>query len=127
MPTILPFQTLWFPKGSFIEIPLYLRYRLVDSKFGLEIMGGVNAGVVVGNNAYIDNSYGLQNIGETKDISTVNLSGTVGVGINYALGKRISLAVEPRLNYYFSSINNNPEVDFRPYRIGVFTGVYYEF
>ncbi len=112
---------------DFIEIPLYLRYRLVDSKFGLEIMGGVNAGVVVGNNAYIDNSYGLQNIGETQDISTVNLSGTVGVGINYALGKRISLAVEPRLNYYFNSINNNPEVDFRPYRIGVFTGVYYEF
>ena len=112
---------------DFIEIPLYLRYKVVDAKFGIEVMGGVNAGVIVGNNAYIDNSYGLQNIGETRDISTINLSGTVGVGINYALGKHISMAVEPRLNYYFSSINSNPEVDFRPYRIGVFTGLYYEF
>lgn len=112
---------------DFIEIPLYLRYKVVDAKFGIEVMGGVNAGVIVGNNAYIDNSYGLQNIGKTRDISTINLSGAVGVGINYALGKHISMAVEPRLNYYFSSINSNPEVDFRPYRIGVFTGLYYEF
>ncbi|MCF6358140.1 MAG: outer membrane beta-barrel protein, partial [Draconibacterium sp.] len=112
---------------DFVEIPLYLRYRVLDSKFGIELVGGVNAGVVVGNNAYIDNSYGLQNIGETEDISTVNLSGTVGVGLNYALGKHISMAVEPRLNYYFNSINENPDVDFRPYRVGIFTGLYYEF
>ncbi len=112
---------------DFVEIPLYLRYRVLDSKFGIELVGGVNAGVVVGNNAYIDNSYGLQNIGKTEDISTINLSGTVGVGMNYALGKHISVAVEPRLNYYFTSINSNPEIDFRPYRIGIFTGLYYEF
>ena len=112
---------------DFIEIPLFLRYSILDSKFGVELMGGFNAGVVVGNNAYIDNSYGLQNIGKTEDISTVNLSGTVGVGLNYALGKHISVAVEPRLNYYFNSINKSPEVDFRPYRIGIYTGLYYEF
>lgn len=112
---------------DFVEIPLYLRYRVLNSKFGIELLGGVNAGIVVGNNAYIDNSYGLQNIGKTEDISTVNLSGTVGVGMNYAFGKHISIAVEPRLNYYFTSINNNPAVDYRPYRVGIFTGLYYEF
>lgn len=112
---------------DFVEIPLYLRYRVLDSKFGIELVGGLNAGIVVGNNAYIDNSYGLQNIGKTEDISNVNLSGTVGIGMNYALGKHISVAVEPRLNYYFTSINNNPNIDFRPYRIGIFTGLYYEF
>jgi opacity protein-like surface antigen len=90
-------------------------------------VGGINAGLVVGNNAYIDNEYGVQNIGRTQDISTVNVSGTVGVGLNYALGKNLSVAVEPRLNYYLNSINRNPEVDFRPYRVGVYTGLYYEF
>ncbi|NQU51071.1 MAG: PorT family protein [Bacteroidetes bacterium] len=112
---------------DFIEIPLYLRYSIIDSKIGLEIVGGLNAGIIVGNNAYIDNSYGLQKIGETQDISTVNLSGTVGVGVNYDLGKHISVAVEPRLNYYLNSINQSSEVDFRPYRIGFYTGLYYEF
>lgn len=112
---------------DFVEIPLYLRYLLIDRKMDVEIVGGVNAGLVVGNNAYIDNEYGLQNIGKTRDISTLNLSGTLGLGMNYALGKNLSVAVEPRVNYYLNSINRNPDVDFRPYRIGVYTGLYYEF
>ena len=112
---------------QFVEVPLYLRYSVLDKRFGIEIMGGLNAGMVVGNAAYINNEYGKQNIGSTEDISTMNLSGTVGVGMNYALGKQFSLALEPRLNYYLNSINSNPDVDFRPYRVGIFTGVYYEF
>lgn len=112
---------------DFIEIPLYLRYSVVDSKIGVEVMGGLNAGIVVGNNAYIDNEYGLQNIGKTQGVSSVNFSGTVGIGLNYALGKHVSLAVEPRLNYYLNSISQNSSVNFRPYRIGIYTGLYYEF
>lgn len=112
---------------QFVEIPLYLRYNVLDKRFGIELMGGFNAGMVVGNNAYIDNEYGKQNIGSTEDISAMNLSGTIGLGMNYGLGKHFSLALEPRLNYYLNSINSNPDVDFRPYRIGIFTGVYYEF
>jgi hypothetical protein len=112
---------------EFMEIPLYLRYRLVDSNLGIELITGLSAGVIVGNNAYIDNQYGLQNIGETEDISSVNLSGTLGMAVNYALGKHFSVAVEPRFNYYLNSINTNPSVDFRPYRIGFYTGVTYEF
>lgn len=110
-----------------VEIPLYLRYKLIDKKFGVDIMGGLNAGLVVGNNAYIENSYGKQNVGETEDISTLNVSGTIGFGVNYGLGKHLSLALEPRFNYYLNSINSNPEVDYKPYRIGLFTGVYYAF
>lgn len=112
---------------EFMEIPFFVRYRVIDSKIGVELITGLNAGIVVGNNAYIDNQYGLQNIGETQDISPVNLSGTVGVGVNYALGKNFSVAVEPRFNYYLNSINTNSSVNFRPYRIGFYTGVTYEF
>nr|WP_319510408.1 hypothetical protein [uncultured Draconibacterium sp.] len=112
---------------EFVEVPLYLRYSIVDKKVGLELLGGISAGFVIGNNAYLDNDYGLQNIGSTADISTLNFSGTLGVGVNYMLGKHISFALEPRLNYYLNSINSNPDVDYRPYRIGVYTGLYYEF
>ncbi len=112
---------------DFVEIPMYVRYLMIDSKMDVELVGGLSAGFVVGNNAFIKNEYGAQNIGKTRDISTLNFSGTVGVGIDYALGKHLSLAVEPRFNYYLHSINRNPEVDFRPYRVGVYTGLYYAF
>jgi hypothetical protein len=126
-------SNLVVPNGSFsqvfqfMEIPLFVRYRIVDSKFGVEMITGLNAGIVIGNNAYIENQYGIQNIGETQDISTLNLSGTVGVGLNYALGKHFAVAFEPRFNYYLNSINTNSSVDFRPYRLGFYTGVSYEF
>ncbi len=112
---------------DFVEIPLYLRYLILDAALDVELIGGVNAGVVVGNNAFINNEYGLQYIGKTQDISPVNFSGTIGFGLNYALGKHVSLAVEPRLNYFLTSLNTNPEVDYRPYRVGFYTGVYYAF
>ncbi len=112
---------------QFIEIPLYARYQVLDSKFGVELITGLNAGIVVGNDAFINNQYGLQNIGETRDITPVNFSGTVGVGLNYALGKHFAIALEPRFNYYLNSINSNPSVDFRPYRIGFYTGLTYDF
>ncbi len=110
-----------------VEIPFHLRFLLVDSDLDVELIGGINAGLIVGNNAYLDNQYGIQRIGRTRDISAMNISGTFGFGFNYALGKQFSLAMEPRLNYYLNSINKNPDVDFRPYRIGIYTGVYYSF
>jgi hypothetical protein len=108
---------------DFIEVPLYLRYSILDSKFGLEVLGGLNAGIVVGNKVYLED----ENVGKTKDISTLNISGAIGVGLSYNLNKHISLAVEPRFNYYLNSINQNPDISFRPYRIGIYTGLYYEF
>ncbi len=112
---------------DFVEIPLYVRYDVIDSKVGVQIIGGINAGIVAGNNVFMENRYGTQNVGKTQDISTLNISGTIGFGLNYDLSRRISMAVEPRLNYYLNSINQNPDVMFRPYRIGVYTGVYYQF
>jgi len=112
---------------DFIEIPLYLRYLIINSKLDIELVGGVSAGMLVGNDAFLNNEYGKQKIGKTRDISTFNVSGTLGVGVDYPLTEHVSLALEPRVNYYLNSINNNPDVEFRPYRIGVYTGVYYEF
>lgn len=112
---------------DFVEVPLYLRYLLLGSRVNVELIGGINAGFIIGNNAYLDNQFGKQHIGKTSDISTLNFSGTMGIGLTYNLGKRVSFAVEPRVNYYLSSISRNDEVDFRPYRLGVYTGLYYAF
>jgi len=126
-------SNMYVPDGSFsqvfefVEIPIYVRYRVFDKRFGVEVLTGISAGFVVGNNAYVDNQYGVQNVGSTQDISTVNFSGALGLGASYALGKHLSIALEPRLNYYLNSINNNPSIEFRPYRIGFYTGLTYGF
>lgn len=112
---------------EFVEIPLLVRYRLIDSRIGIELITGLNTSMVVGNNAYIDNTYGMQNVGKTADINTFNIAGTAGLGASYNLSKHFSLALEPRFSYYLNSINKNPDVDFRPYRLGIFAGMTYTF
>ncbi len=109
---------------GFVEIPFCMRYRVWEKKkVGVDFIGGVNAGIIVSNNVYL----GGKTVGTTEDISTLNVSGTLGFGVNYRLGKHFLLAMEPRFNYYLNSINTRDDITYKPYRIGVFTGFYYEF
>lgn len=112
---------------EYIEIPLFLRYTIIDSRFDVEMLGGFSSNVLVGNQAYIESSSGKSLVGKTKDMETMNYSGTLGVGVKYGLSKHISVNVEPRVKYYLNSLNSNADVSYKPYTIGVFTGLSYEF
>ena len=112
---------------EYIEIPLYLRYTLIDSKFDVEMMGGFSSNVLVGNQTFMESSAGKNRIGSTKDMESMSYSGTLGIGLKYGLSKSIYLNVEPRVKYYLNSLNSNSAVTYKPYTIGVFTGLSYEF
>lgn len=112
---------------SFMEMPFLVKYNILEKKPTIQIIGGVNAGIVVGNTAYITNGNYVQKVGKTQDISALNVAGIVGVGMSYPLTSNLSLAVEPRFSYYLNSINKSNELEFRPYRISIFSGLNYEF
>lgn len=112
---------------EYIEIPLYLRYTLIDSKFDVEMMGGFSSNVLVGNQTFMESSAGKNRIGSTKDMESMSYSGTLGIGLKYGLSKRVSLNVEPRIKYFLNSLNSNSAVIYKPYTVGVFTGLSYEF
>lgn len=112
---------------QYLEIPLYLRYTLVDARFDVQLLGGISSNVLVGNNTYLDSNSGKSLIGKTQEMQDMSYSSTLGLGVKYGLSKRIYLNVEPRVKYYLNSLNNNPEVNYKPYSIGVFTGVSYQF
>lgn len=112
---------------DFLEIPIYARYLVVDSQVDVELVGGLSTNLTVGNHVYMDSNSGRERVGSTQDISAVSFSGTAGVGIIYALGKNLSVSVEPRINYSLNSINHSGDVNFRPWRAGIFTGLSYEF
>lgn len=112
---------------QYIEIPLYLRYSIIDSRFGVEMMGGLSSNVLVGNETYMQAASGKSLVGSTKDMQPLNYSGTLGLGLKYSLSKRFFLNVEPRVKYYLNSLNSNASVSYKPYTIGVFTGLSYQF
>ena len=112
---------------DFVEIPLFVRYLLYDSRLDVEWVGGVSSNLTVGNNVYMESNNSRERVGTTEDISTFSVAGTTGIGLAYSLGKNLSLSVEPRFTYYLSSINHSGDVNFRPWRLGVYTGLSYEF
>jgi hypothetical protein len=112
---------------QYIEIPLYLRYTVLDSRFDVELLGGLSSNVLVGNQTYMESSSGKSLVGKTRDMQLMNYSGTLGVGLKYGVSKRIFLNLEPRIKYYLNSLNNNADVSYKPYTIGVYTGISYQF
>lgn len=112
---------------KYIEIPLYLRYTIIDSRFDLDMLGGFSSNLLVGNETFMERGDGKNLVGKTQDMQLLNYSGTLGVGLKYGLSKRFFLNVEPRVKYYLNSLNNNSSVTYKPYTIGVYTGLSYEF
>jgi len=112
---------------DYIEIPLYLRYTLIDARIDVVMLGGLSSNVLVGNQIFVEDGSGKSLVGKTKDMESLNYSGTLGMGFKYGLSKRIFLNVEPRIKYYLNSLNGNSSVTYKPYTIGVFTGLSYEF
>ena len=112
---------------NYVEIPLFARYQLIDARLDVELMGGLSTNLIVGNNVFMESNSRRELVGSTQDINTVNFSGTAGVGLIYAVGRNLSMSVEPRLSYYLNSINHSGDVNFKPWRVGVFTGLSYEF
>ncbi len=112
---------------EYVEIPLYVRYVVLDTRFDIEMLGGFSSNLLVSNQTYMQNSLGESLIGKTKDMETLNYSSTMGVGFKYELSKRFFLNLEPRVKYFLNSLNSNESVTYKPYSIGVFTGISYQF
>ena len=125
--TVIVSSANFIQNFDYIEIPLYLRYTLIDAKFDVVMLGGFSSNVLVGNQIFVEDSSGKSLVGKTKDMEALNYSGTLGLGIKYELSNRLFLNVEPRMKYYLNSLNSNSEVTYKPYTIGVFTGLSYEF
>jgi hypothetical protein len=112
---------------DYVEIPVYLRYALLDKRFGIELMGGLSSNLLVGNQAFVDTNSEKTLVGKTDDMELMNYSGTLGMGFRYGLGKRVFVNLEPRFKYYLNSLNSNESVSYKPYTVGFFTGLSYQF
>ncbi len=112
---------------EYIEMPLILNYRLVDSTIDIQLKGGLNAGVLVGNVVLMENNSQKYEVGKTLGMRKVNYSTSLGVGFGYQLSERLLLKFEPRVKYYLQSLNKNSSIVYKPSVFSFYTGISYEF
>jgi hypothetical protein len=112
---------------GYMEIPVAATYKLIDRKIDVGLSAGLSTNLLVGNSASINQNGNQIASGETAGLRDVVYSGTAGVEIGYEISDRITLTIEPRLKKFINSISDKQSINFKPYQIGVYTGLSYKF
>ena len=112
---------------DYLEIPLVLRYSMINRKLNLYVVGGMSVNVLINNNVFIDNGSEVLKGGNILMARPVNYSGTLGLGIGYQITRNLSFALEPLFKYYLQSYTTYSQIGSNPYAFGVFSGVVYSF
>ncbi len=111
---------------GYLEVPLELNYALLDTKVGLNLIGGVSSLFLVDNTVTLQSNNGATQIGEANNINTVNFSTNVGIGINYQLSQKIQLNLEPMFKYQLHTFSDSSG-SFQPFSVGVYSGLSFKF
>jgi hypothetical protein len=112
---------------NYLEIPVMFKYKAIDRKIDVTLVGGLSYNMLVGNSAYANVDGVKYSIGKTEGLSPVNFSSSVGLGFEYDLSRKISFNLEPTFRYYLTPLNDMAGSSGHPFGFGVFTGLSYKF
>jgi hypothetical protein len=114
-------------KIGYIEIPVEVNYKLVDKKFGINLNAGISTLVLNENSVSVVSDTNFKMVlGEANNLNKFHLSSNIGVGFNYKFMKSFQINVEPKLKYQINTFNSN-DGNFKPYFIGIYSGISYHF
>ena len=111
---------------GYYEVPVELEYKLINNRFGLNIIGGVSTLFLDENEVYSEFEEYTTYIGEANNVNNVSFSTNLGIGFNYKFTKALKFNLEPTFKYQLNGFENTSG-NFRPYIIGVYTGFSYKF
>lgn len=111
---------------TFFEIPVELKYRISDKKIGFSLIGGFSTFLLSDNEV----SYEIKGVntilGEAANLNDVSYSANFGFGLDYKFAKNISFNLDPTFKYQINTFNNTSG-SFKPYFIGVYSGINIKF
>jgi hypothetical protein len=112
---------------SYLELPVIIRYKVIDKMIGINIIGGLSYNLLVSNSAYTMKDGTKYSIGDTKGLNPLALSSSLGMGMEYNLSDKLSLNLEPTFRYYLNPFSVTTGSNIHPYSFGIFSGVSYKF
>ncbi len=111
---------------GYLEIPLELNYTLVDSKFGVNLIGGLSSLFLVDNSVTLTSGELITEMGEANNLNNVNFSTNIGFGVNYKFSPKVQLNIEPVFKYQLNTFSDTAG-DFQPFTVGVYSGLSFKF
>jgi hypothetical protein len=111
---------------DYLEVPLVLKYRLLDKRFGINLLGGVSPGILVNNHSYFEFEGQKLQTGTTENIQPMIYNSVLGIGMEYAISKKVSVNLAPSFKYSLTPVNSSNNLGYHPYSLSWFTGVSYK-
>ncbi|MCK0178736.1 hypothetical protein MWU50_05480 [Flavobacteriaceae bacterium S0862] len=111
---------------GFFEIPLEIQYKITNTKLGINAIGGFSALFLSNNEIYSTFDGQTTLIGNATNINNLSYSANLGFGLNYKLSNKLNLNLEPMFKYQLNTFKNTSG-NFKPYFIGVYSGLSFKF
>lgn len=112
---------------SYLEMPLILRYKVIDKTFDFNVIGGLSYNMLVNNTVHTFAEGNKYNVGKTEGLNPFMVSSSLGMGMEYNLSGKVSLNLEPMFRYYLNPFSDMAGIKTHPYSFGIFSGLSYKF
>ena len=111
---------------GYLEVPLELEYSLINSRFGVDIIGGLSSLFLVDNLISLSSQNLTTELGEANNLNSVNFSTNIGLGFNYNFSENIRLNLDPVFKYQLNTFSQSNGT-FQPFSVGVYSGISFRF
>lgn len=112
---------------TYIELPLLIRYSLIDKRFGFHVTGGLSPGIMTNNNTYFQYDGQQIDLDRNGDFYSMIYNTQVGLGLKYDISGSFSISLDPAFKYSLNSIRKDHSIEYHPYSLSIFTGIRYSF
>jgi hypothetical protein len=112
---------------SYLELPVVLRYKVIDKAIDFNLIGGFSYNMLVNNSAFTIVDGARYSIGKTEGLNSVSFSSSIGMGMEYNFSTKLSLNLEPTFRYYLNPFTQTTGSITHPYSFGIFSGFSYKF
>ena len=113
-------------KLGFIEIPLELKYNISDKKMGFNLIGGISALFLNENQVFSVLEGESTLLGKATNINNTSFSANLGLGLDFKILDKFNFNLEPVFKYQLNTFNNTSG-NFKPFFIGIYSGLSFKF
>ncbi len=110
----------------YYEVPMELKYALVNTKFGVHMIGGFSTLFLGDSEISVEAGDFRSVLGEANNLNSLSFTTKIGLGFDYKFSKRLKFNIEPMFKYQLNPYSD-PSVDFNPFYMGVYTGLSFKF
>lgn len=111
---------------GYYEIPLEAKYAIKKGNFGVNVLGGFSTLILNKNEIFVQTDEFSNKIGEATNLNRVNLTGNLGIELDYKILQNVHFNVTPMIKVHANTFEKNTN-GFSPYAIGVYSGLNFRF